>query len=220
MITPRNTAIVIALVLIVGAGYYFQNVPSEEGTVATSTPIVATTTQETSSVPDLGIVIDQNMPTTKPAPSLTRAITVPDIFSDEEKKSIREEMQKRIDLLKNNKTNYEVWMELAVYRKLINDYKGAAEIWEYTKELRPFSYVSFHNLGDLYAYFDRDLAKAELNFKKTVELGKDRAELYRAYADFHLTVYKNKARAIEILNQGISAGADDKGELARYRDLL
>ena len=55
----------------------------------------------------------------------------------------------------------ENWLVLGVYRKMIGDYESAKEVWEYASAIRPQNSVSFNNLGELYAYYLKDNAKAE-----------------------------------------------------------
>ena len=55
--------------------------------------------------------------------------------------------------LKKDSDNLENWLVLGVYRKIIGDYEGAKEVWEYAGAVRPQNSVSFNNLGELYAYY-------------------------------------------------------------------
>ena len=63
--------------------------------------------------------------------------------------------------LKKDSDNLENWLVLGVYRKMIGDYESAKEVWEYASAIRPQNSVSFNNLGELYAYYLKDNAKAE-----------------------------------------------------------
>jgi tetratricopeptide (TPR) repeat protein len=57
------------------------------------------------------------------------------------------------------------WVTLGVARKEVGDYTGAAADWEYVSKLYPTNPVSFANLGDLYANYLRNDAKAVTNYK-------------------------------------------------------
>lgn len=226
MKTSQAVIGLFVVLVVLGGGYYFfsrtpfSEVPAE---VATSTPLGATGTT-TIPRPNLGLGVDTTKPTNKPAPSLSRPITFVGLLSQDQfadqRAVIKTEMEKLITALKKDKYNAEAWYDLAIYRKIISDYKGAAEVWEFTKEIQPDNFVSYHNLGDLYAYFDRDLKKAEANFLLALEKDPKNVDEYRAVADFYVTALQNKPRAVTILNQGIKENPKTSADLIKYRDLL
>ena len=39
--------------------------------------------------------------------------------------------------LKKDSDNLENWLVLGIYRKIIGDYEGAKEVWEYASAIRP-----------------------------------------------------------------------------------
>jgi tetratricopeptide (TPR) repeat protein len=60
------------------------------------------------------------------------------------------------------------WVTLGVARKEAGDYTGAAADWEYVSKLYPTNPVSFANLGDLYAQYLHEDAKAIASYKQAL----------------------------------------------------
>lgn len=149
------------------------------------------------------IPIEDNV--SAPIPDLARAINISADLPEDARKIARENTEKLIVELKQNPNSFDLWLELAIYRKMISDYEGAKEIWEYTSKMAPNDAISFNNLGDLYAYYLKDSAKAEENFLKALENGPDQVYVYRNVHDFYLNVMKDEAKAKKILEDGIKA---------------
>lgn len=102
------------------------------------------------------------------------------------------------------------WLDLGAYRRMIGDYEGAKEAWEFLAKIRPQSFVVFHNLGDLYAYEFKNYSKAEENFLKSVA---NKPSNIQAYSQL-VTVYRylDTAQAAKIeplLLKGIAANPED-----------
>lgn len=113
------------------------------------------------------------------------------------------------ETLRKDSSYSEGWIELGLSRKLLADYEGAKDAWEYAAFLSPTFHVPFHNLGFIYWQELKDFKKAEENYLKAV---KNKPEDIQAYADLSDLYYfslndANKAK--EILNQGIKANPND-----------
>lgn len=134
---------------------------------------------------------------------LDKPINIAADLPEDARKIARENIEKLIVELKQNPNSFDLWLELAIYRKMISDYEGAKEIWEYTSKMVPNDAISFNNLGDLYAYYLKDSVKAEENFLKALKNGTDQIYIYRNAHDFYLNVMKDKAKAKRILEDGI-----------------
>lgn len=144
---------------------------------------------------------------------LDRPINIPADLPEDARKIAREKIEKLIAELKQNPNSFDSWLELAIYRKMISDYEGAREIWEYTSQMAPNDAISFNNLGDLYAYYLKDSVKAEENFLKALKNGADQVYIYRNTHDFYLNVVKDKAKAKKILEDGIKANPGSSQDL-------
>ena len=102
---------------------------------------------------------------------------------------------------------------LGVYRKIIGDYEGAREVWEYASAIRPQNSVSFNNLGELYAYYLKNNKKAEENYAKAIENDPSAIYIYRNFFDFYRYFAKDTAKARAILEKGIAANPATSSDL-------
>ena len=152
-------------------------------------------------------------------PNLDRPIDIPQNLTTEDIQNlIREKMAKLIADLKKNPSLFNTWLQLAIDRKMIHDYEGAKEIWDYLTVAMPNNPVAFHNLGDLYGYFLKDNQKAEENFLKALEKGPDQAYIYRSVYEFYRYVMKDDAKAKDILRKGIELNPNTSQDLKNLLD--
>ncbi len=63
-----------------------------------------------------------------------------------------------------NPIDYDGWIAVGIHKKFFNNYIGARDAWEYAKLIEPNQPKTYLNLGNLYAYYLRDLRLAEENF--------------------------------------------------------
>lgn len=114
------------------------------------------------------------------------------------------------------------WIAVGIIKKFFNDYEGTRDAWEYTGVLYPNNALSFANLGNLYAFYLNDPAKAEFNFRKAIINDPYQPGYYLNLADFYKTVYvSKKSEAPKVLLEGMSAIKDVNLVLALatyYRD--
>ena len=141
-------------------------------------------------------------------------------MSEEAKRIATAKIQDLSSQLKKNSDNLENWLVLGVYRKMIGDYEGAREVWEYTSVIRPQNSISFNNLGELYAYYLKDNAKAEENYKKAIENDPAAVYIYRNFFDFYRYFAKDTAKARAILEQGIATNPSTSSNLKNLLETL
>lgn len=142
-------------------------------------------------------------------PSLNRTIVVPDSYSAQAAKIIKEKITGLIDALKKDPSSYVNWSDLAMRFKMLGDYKTAEEIWLYLSQAAPRVSDAFINLGDLYAYYFHDNAKAEPMFLKAVAAAPRSLESYNRLVDFYVTALNDKPSAAKFL----------KASIAKYPDM-
>ena len=111
--------------------------------------------------------------------------------------------------LTKNPQEFDSWIRLGTLHKIAGDYKGAAEDWEYASQLFPTSSVSFNNLGDLYLHFLQDYAKAEIDYKKAIVLSPHVVDYYRTLFFMYRDIYKDKAKALGVVDQGLKANPNN-----------
>ena len=108
------------------------------------------------------------------------------------------------DKIAKEPNNSESWVFLGVEYKMAEDYEGAREAWEYAAYLSPNS-VAHQNLGDLYAYYLHDNAKAEDEFIEAIRLSPSAEYLYFKATEFYRDVLKDLVKARAIVEKGIAA---------------
>lgn len=193
--------ILIILVAGFGVGYYIwqdlnKNVQHSVSNISqNNTASVATTSEN-------------NISISIKAPDLDRPVNISGDFSEEAKKTIISKIESLSQLLKKDNNLFNQWLELGIYRKMVNDYEGAKEVWEYANAIRPQNSISFNNLGDLYGYYLKDYIKAEQNFLKAIENDKNTDYPYIKASNFYKEVINDKQKAMNILEQGIKANPD------------
>lgn len=149
-----------------------------------------------------------------PAPDLNRPIVVTATdLSGTAKQIAVENIKTLIEKLKKDAVSFDDWLNLGAHRKLIGDYEGAIEVWEYVSKVSPTSSTSFSNLADLYAYYIKDNTKAEQNFLKAIEISPDKIYLYSNAYDFYTNVLKDKEKAKAILEKGIKLNPKTSSDL-------
>ncbi|MEK7149078.1 MAG: hypothetical protein AAB796_01605, partial [Patescibacteria group bacterium] len=115
--------------------------------------------------------------------------------------------------LKKDGSNVDNWLTLAIYRKTIGDYIAARDIWDYLGNTNPKNFVTFANLGDLYANYLKDSAKAEENFKRAIANDPSHTYVYRNFSDFYRYVKKDDVKAKAVLEQGVAANPRSSQDL-------
>ena len=143
-------------------------------------------------------------------PDFNRPIIIPDNMPADAAKMVTEKINDLVAKLKANPKDTESLLALGIYRKMIKDYKGAAEVWEYVGKINPQNSTSFNNLGDLYGYFLKDKKKAEKNFLTAIKNGPDKLYIYRNLYEFYRYVIKDDAKAKEILRDALKIKPDSK----------
>lgn len=156
----------------------------------------------------------------KEIPNLDRPVIPPQDFPEEAKKIMEEKIKNLSEELKKSPEYFEGWLQMAIYRKTINDYEGAGEIWEYLTLINPKNITAFNNLGNLYGYYLKDYKKAEENFLQAIKNGPDQIYIYRNVYDFYREVIKDDVKARAILEQGIKANPAASQDLKNLLDNL
>ncbi len=122
-------------------------------------------------------------------PDLDKKWSIPESFSSDAKRIINSRIDELTEGLKADNSQYDKWIGLGTLRKLIGDYDEARNIWEFASVNWPDSFVSYHNLGDLYGGYLKDPVKAERYFLKVVELDPNYVADYMALYDLYKRQY-------------------------------
>ena len=225
--TPKIIGSIVVLVILLGLYIAFdrnlRNRQNQTGktdqTIATSTDSNQATTSgaiHVNAPEGVGYTIEK-VPTTesgdvsKPIPDLNRPITLSSgaIILPEAKVLATEKVKSLQNLLRNNPSDLSAWLDLAMYQKMAGDYAGAVISWHYATKLAPYSYTAFGNLGNLYAYFLKDNAKAEMYYKEAISKGQTQGYLYTQLAEVYRDIFYDKVKALAITNEGLSKITND-----------
>jgi hypothetical protein len=147
---------------------------------------------------------------TPPVPALDRPVVFPAGFPEEGRNIISSKIEYNVSLLKNDPSNSDAWLDLAILRKTIDDFEGARDIWIFLGAVNPNNALPFANLANLYAFELKDPAKAEENFAKALEKDPSEVVVYRQAYEFYRFVKKDDAKARDMLTRGIArTGSSD-----------
>jgi len=141
-------------------------------------------------------------------------------FSVEAQELMRVKIAELTAILKADSSDFAAWMNLGIRRKQVEDYEGARQAWEYASALQPENNIAYHNLGILFHYHLKDYAKAEQNFKISLQKNTTYPQTYSELHDLYRYSYKqNTTAAVDILKQGLIATNNNNNllvTLARY----
>jgi len=193
----KNISLAVAVILILGIGYFiYKDLGSSgPGTMATTT------------LDGSGIVSDDNpsvsgeLPNPDAVvPNLDRKFVIPDTFSKEIIQNTMVQYNGIITSLKADPTLRNEWLQLAILRKAVEDYKGAEEIWLYVILKWPLDHVAFGNLGNLYLDFLVDNNKAEEYLLQAIEKSPVTLQYTENLYNLYMHRQKNPEKAISLLS--------------------
>lgn len=214
----RNVIIaVLTLVLLGGLYVFFDKSKKEELTVVpTETETsVDTSTTTTVSIGGVNATIPKGytveMVGSLPAgmPSLTRQ----PVFVATVDASTRTMIQSKVSvlqaILKKEAGQFAPWIDLGIYFKIAGDYTGAKLYWDYAGKLAPKDFISFGNLGNMYAYQLKDMVTAEKYYNQAIKNGPTQVYLYIQLAESYRDVSKDIAKARATVERGLVAVPND-----------
>ncbi|TSC69114.1 MAG: hypothetical protein G01um101466_188 [Parcubacteria group bacterium Gr01-1014_66] len=112
--------------------------------------------------------------------------------------------------LKADPALFSTWLQVGLLKKVIGDYEGARDAWEYATVIYPQSSVAFSNLGELYWRYLPNFPLAEARFMRAIAINSADPRAYISLAEFYSFGYKEKQnQAPLVLQQGIEANPED-----------
>lgn len=105
--------------------------------------------------------------------------------------------------LEKDPFSFNDWVTVGIIKKFFNDFEGAKDAWEYVIVLYPNNPLAFENLGNLYALYLHNNAKAEYNYKKAIENNSIEPSFYIALADFYKNFLGDNSKAINTILFGL-----------------
>ena len=138
-----------------------------------------------------------------PIPALPFPVQVKAELSAEVRERALADIQEIILRLRENPDRQDLWINLGLQRKLIGDFPGAGDAWQYASEIRPKDFIPHNNLGDLYAYDLNDFKKAEEHYRLSIKLEPSVIMVYDKLYELYRFKIKNDAKARAVLEEGI-----------------
>ncbi len=179
------------------------------GTTSLATTTTTASASTTMSLPSTAhgtvqLILPKPQKVSVPEPVLNRPM--PDTSHLDQTMVIQTEadIQTSVTNLEKNNTSYSDWIHLGDDRKLLGDYVGASQAWEYAGLLYPLNLISFNNLGDLYSNFLHDSAKAETEYQIAIKNDPTNPGSYHSLYNLYIQD-KNNTAAVSLLKQGIQA---------------
>ena len=191
--------IIAAAILMIGL-YFYRSEPSQNPNINKNqiTPIGSETV-------NIDLASSTGTKTTA-KPSLEGAIPANTINLDAAyRERIISDLNKTIAALKKDESSYQDWIYLGLYRKILGDYEGALEVWNYATRLSPFEEVAYINLANLYDLNIKNYAQAEIYYKKGLEINPKNTETYRNLHEMYRYRYTQDTNAAaDTLKSGIA----------------
>ncbi|OHA00403.1 MAG: hypothetical protein A3C11_02300 [Candidatus Sungbacteria bacterium RIFCSPHIGHO2_02_FULL_49_12] len=142
------------------------------------------------------------------------------LFTEDQKKVIHQRILDAAGSIDVNPDVLDPWLQLGLYKKVIGDYEGARDAWEYASIIRPQNLMSFKNLGELYWHYLPDFPRAEKNLRTAIQNEPTYIDSYITLHEIYRYSYKEKADAADdVLLEGLVANPDHRdliAYLARY----
>lgn len=128
------------------------------------------------------------------------------LFTESEKQEIYRTLQNYGKTVKENPDFFDGWIKLGLYKKIIGDYEGSRDAWEYASIIRPGNSLSFANLGELYWRYLHLYSQAEKNFRMSLTNDPANPSVYVSLSGVYFHSLKEKSNlADDILLEGIAA---------------
>lgn len=138
------------------------------------------------------------------------------LLTEEQKQQLYAALKTNARVVKDNPAFFGGWIQIGVLKKIIGDFEGARDVWEYASLIEPFNSLSFANLGDLYWRYLGDYSKAEENLKTSIKNKPDDVFTYITLAElYHYSIKEKRDQAPQVLLDGLSANPNDAGTLMR-----
>lgn len=128
---------------------------------------------------------------------ISRPIVVTAPISERSKNDVLVKLDEFIKLIKENYDYPYAWYDLGAYRKLIGDYIGAVEAYQFVVQIRPQDPTAYINLGDLYGFYLKDYEKSEQSFLSVINIDPANINAYRQLATIYEYRFKEKAMEAE-----------------------
>jgi hypothetical protein len=188
---------------------------------ATSTAGLAVTTQGTGNYTIEQVPITEGQGVPQPIPDLKSPVVFGNdpSLTPEIKAQISQKISDLQATLSKNPKDFDSWIELGLRQKSAMDYGATVASWEYAGKLSPTNFISFGDLGDLYAYFLHDTTQSEKYYAQAIKNGPTQAYLYIQLAQIQQDIELNTSKALSTIEKGLIQIPNDPS-LLQYKSTL
>lgn len=140
----------------------------------------------------------------------------------EQQQQARSEFDLSLAALRANPDDFNAWMTLGSAKLAVNDYAGAAAVFEHAGKVRPLNSISFNNLGHIYATFLKRYDAAVAAYQRAIanSLDEPKNEFYvRSLGDLQDLTMDDPAAALATFEDGLRRLPQSKQLLARAAEV-
>lgn len=142
------------------------------------------------------------------------------LFTLEQRERLYSTIRAQARALIQNPTFFNGWIELGLLKKVIGDFEGARDAWEYAGLIEPLNSLSFSNLGELYWRYIHEYPKSEANFRISIKHKPDDIQNYVSLAELYHYSYKEKYElSDDVLLEGLGSNPNNPTLLRRLAHL-
>jgi tetratricopeptide (TPR) repeat protein len=132
------------------------------------------------------------------------------LFTEEQLQKIYSTIGTHASAVKEQPRFFNGWIQIGVLKKVIGDFQGARDAWEYAGVIEPLNSLSFANLGELYWRYLHEYERSEQSFRTAIKHKPEDPLIYISLSELYSYSYKEKENlADEVLFEGLSVIPDD-----------
>jgi tetratricopeptide (TPR) repeat protein len=129
-----------------------------------------------------------------------------ELFTEEQLQKIYSTIGMHATAVKEQPRFFNGWIQIGVLKKVIGDFEGARDAWEYAGIIEPLNSLSFANLGELYWRYLHKYEKSEENFRIAIKHKPGDPFIYISLSELYSYSYKEKDDlADDVLIDGLDA---------------
>lgn len=180
---------------------FFPAPPAEQPAIQKDNLPVLTTTLKKESLPEY---VGRDPEEINPTPNEVA------LYSEEQRNNLYANIKNLGQAVKKDAGYFFGWVQLGLIKKVIGDFVGARDAWEYAGLISPANTTSFANLGEIYWRYLPDFPRAEKNFRISLKNKPSEFSTYDSLAQLYFFSYKEKKNlAYDVLLEGMTINPQD-----------
>lgn len=132
------------------------------------------------------------------------------LYNEEQRNNLYASIKNLGQAVKKDQGYFFGWMQLGLIKKVIGDFAGARDAWEYAGLISPANTTSFANLGEIYWRYLPDFPRSEKNFRISLKNKPNEFSTYDSLSQLYFFSYKEKKNlAYDVLLEGMTTNPHD-----------